>query len=80
MLALTRKPGERIVIGDNIVVTISEVKGDSVRIAIDAPKEIKIYRGELYDAIAGENIQAAIPLNLADMDKLKGIQKKNRNV
>ena len=43
MLALTRKIGERIVIGDNIVITIVEVKGDNIRVAIDAPREIKIY-------------------------------------
>lgn len=77
MLALTRKPGERIVIGDDIVVTIIEVKGDNVRVAIEAPKEIKIYRGELYDAIAGENLQAAVPVKVADMDKLKSIHKKS---
>ena len=80
MLALTRKPGERLVIGDSIVVTIIEVKGDNVRVAIDAPKDIKIYRGELYDAIVGENVRAAAPVNLADMDKLKNIQKKNRTI
>lgn len=78
MLALTRKPGERIVIGDNIVVTIIEIKGDNIRVAIDAPKEVKIYRGELYDAIAAENAQAAAPIKLADMDRLKDIHKKSR--
>ena len=76
MLALTRKPGERIVIGDNIVITIVEIKGDNIRVAIDAPKEIKIYRGELYDAIATENAQAAVPVSLANIDMLKGIRKK----
>lgn len=59
MLALTRKVGERIVIGDNIIVTVVDIKGDNIRVSIDAPKEIKIYRGELYDAIAEENRQAA---------------------
>ncbi len=75
MLALTRKPGERIVIGDNIVVTIIEIKGDNIRLAIEAPKDIKIYRGELYDTIAAENKQAATPVLLSDMDLLKGIHK-----
>lgn len=76
MLALTRKIGERIVIGDNIVITIVEVKGDNIRVAIDAPREIKIYRGELYDAIVAENTQAAVPVLLSEMDMLKGIHKK----
>ncbi|MBC8015442.1 MAG: carbon storage regulator CsrA [Sporomusaceae bacterium] len=75
MLALTRKPGERIVIGDNIVITIVEIKGDNIKLGIDAPKEIKIYRGELYDSIVAENKQAASP-SLSDMDMLKGIHKK----
>ncbi|MDF2876225.1 MAG: csrA, partial [Sporomusa sp.] len=51
MLALTRKIGERIIVGDNIVFTVVDIKGDSVRLAIEAPKEIKIYRGEIYEAI-----------------------------
>ncbi|WP_018305789.1 carbon storage regulator CsrA [Desulfitobacterium hafniense] len=71
MLALTRKAGERIVIGDNIVVTVVGIKGDSIRLTIDAPKEIKIYRGEIYDAIAAENKEAAIPMDLAELTALK---------
>ena len=71
MLALTRKPGERIVIGDNIVVTVVDIKGDNIRLAIEAPREIKIYRGEIYDAIAAENRQAAAPMNMSHMDILK---------
>lgn len=70
MLALTRKPGERIVIADNIVVTVAGVKGDSVRITIDAPKEIKIFRGEIYDAIVAENQEAVIPGQLPDLSLL----------
>jgi carbon storage regulator len=70
MLALTRKVGERIVIGENIVVTVVDVKGDSIRLAIDAPKEIKILRGEIVDAIVAENKQAAVPIH-AGLDMLK---------
>lgn len=76
MLALTRKVGERIVIGDNIVVTVISVKGDSIRLAIEAPKEIKIYRGEIFDAIAAENKLAAVPKDLLELDMLKVLQKK----
>lgn len=74
MLALTRKIGERIVIGDNIILTIVDIKGDSIRLGIDAPKEVKIYRGEIYDAIVAENQQSARPVDLAKMDMLKGIK------
>jgi len=48
-------------IGDNIVVNIVEVQGDNVRIAIDAPRSVKIYRGEIYRAIQEENQRAAAP-------------------
>ena len=74
MLALTRKAGERIVIGDNIIVTVVNIKGDNIRITIEAPKEIKIYRGEIFDAIAAENKQAAVPNDLLELDILKTLQ------
>ena len=48
MLVLTRKPRQQIMVGDNIVINVVEVQGENVRIAIDAPKDIKIYRGEIY--------------------------------
>lgn len=50
MLILTRKQGEAFVIGDNIEISIAEINGDKVRIAIDAPREVKILRKELKDA------------------------------
>ena len=78
MLALTRRIGERIVIGDNIVVTVVDVKGDSIRLGIDAPKAVKIYRGEIYDEIVAENQKAAAPVNGIGLDVLKNmIFKKN---
>ena len=54
MLVLTRKPKQQIMIGDDIIVNVVEVQGDNVRIAIEAPREVKIYRGEIYRAIGGE--------------------------
>lgn len=72
MLALTRKPGQQIMIGDDILINIVDVQGDSVRIAIDAPREIKIYRGELYRAIVEENKRAVtVPtdIDLHDLPK-----------
>ncbi|KYZ76487.1 carbon storage regulator [Anaerosporomusa subterranea] len=62
MLALTRKPGERIVIGNDIVLTVVEVKGETVRLAIDAPRRVSIFRGEIYDSIVQENRKAAMPM------------------
>lgn len=60
MLVLTRKPGQQIMIGDDILINVVEVQGDNVRIAIDAPRKIKIYRGEIYKAIVSENKAAAM--------------------
>jgi len=76
MLVLTRKPGERLMIGDNIVLTVVEVKGDNIRIGIDAPREVKVYRGEIYDAIVAENRQAALSTDLTGLDKLKAVDVK----
>jgi carbon storage regulator len=60
MLVLTRKPKQQIMIGDDIIVNVVEVQGDNVRIAIEAPREVKIYRGEIYRAIQEENSKAAV--------------------
>lgn len=59
MLVLTRKSDESIKLGDDITITIVEVKGNSVRIGIEAPAGLRIYRRELYDKIKEENISAA---------------------
>lgn len=76
MLALTRKIGERIVIGDNIVVTLVDVKGENIRVAIEAPRDVKIYRGELYDSIVAENQQAAVANDASLTNVLKNLPKK----
>ena len=59
MLVLPRKPRQQIMIGDNIIINVVEVQGENVRIAIDAPRDIKIYRGEIYRSIQEENQTAA---------------------
>jgi carbon storage regulator len=56
MLVLTRRPGESIVIGQDIVITVIEIKGGQVRIGIDAPREIDVYREEIYEQVRQENI------------------------
>ncbi|MBI4849271.1 MAG: carbon storage regulator CsrA [Nitrospirae bacterium] len=56
MLVLTRKSGESINIGDDITLTIVEIKGNSVRLGINAPAKLRIYRKELYEKIKQENL------------------------
>lgn len=51
MLVLSRKRDERIVIGDNIVITVVEVRGDKVRLGIDAPAEVPVHRQEVLEAL-----------------------------
>ncbi|MBW4031135.1 MAG: carbon storage regulator CsrA [Acidobacteria bacterium] len=59
MLVLTRKRGERILVGDDIVITILEIKGDAIRIGVDAPSGVRIQRHEVVEAIAEANVAAA---------------------
>lgn len=58
MLALSRKLGESIVIGKDIKVSILEIKGDQIKIGIDAPKNVPIYREEIFKQIEEENKEA----------------------
>ncbi len=55
MLILARKPGQSIMIGDNIRITLLEIQGEQIRLGIDAPKEITVHRLEVYEEIAREN-------------------------
>jgi carbon storage regulator len=59
MLVLSRQRDESIVIGDNIVVTVVDVRGDKVRLGIEAPREVSVHRREVYEAIQRENQQAS---------------------
>lgn len=59
MLILTRKLGEKINIGDDITVTLLEIKGAQVKLGIDAPKSIGIHRNEIYEKIREENLRSS---------------------
>lgn len=59
MLVLSRQVDETIMIGDDIEVTIVDIRGDKVRLGVTAPKDITVHRKEVYDAIRRENLAAA---------------------
>ena len=77
MLVLSRQKNETIMIGDMIKITIVDVKGEKVRVGINAPIEIPVHRKEVYDAIKRENIEASAvdPSNLA---QVTGMFKKSK--
>lgn len=70
MLALSRKKGEAIVINNNIEITILDIKGDQIKIGIAAPKEVPVYRKEVYLQIQESNKEA---MNIAGLDALKNL-------
>ena len=59
MLIITRRAGERIMVGDDVVVEIMEIVGNSVRVGISAPRSVPVYREEIYSAVRDENQAAA---------------------
>jgi carbon storage regulator len=72
MLVLTRKPGEKIMIGDDIVITFLESRGgEGIRIGIDAPRHLTIKREEIFEAVADANREAA---RATAEDVLRGLQ------
>lgn len=73
MLALSRKKNEAIIINNNVEVTILEVKGDQVKIGITAPKEVPVYRKEVYLQIQEANQEA---VNVDGMEALRNLLKK----
>lgn len=70
MLALSRRKNEAIIINNNIEISILEVKGDQVKIGINAPKEVPVYRKEVYLQIQEANKEAA---NIEGMEALKNL-------
>ena len=70
MLALSRKKGEALVVGNNIEITILEVKGDQIKIGIKAPKDVPIYRKEVYEQIQQANKEAMVDQTPEALSKL----------
>jgi carbon storage regulator len=76
MLILSRKVDEKIVIGDNVILTIVGVSGETVKIGIEAPRDVKVYRAEVYEEIMRANIEAAKSEGIApDIKSLKDLEK-----
>ncbi|HIF34466.1 MAG: carbon storage regulator CsrA [Pirellulaceae bacterium] len=73
MLVLSRHRDESIMIGDDVVVTIVDIRGDKVRLGIDAPQDIPVHRQEVYEAIQRENRKAneVSPSDTRDLGKTK---------
>lgn len=76
MLILSRKIDEKIKIGDDITITLIDVHGDQVKIGIEAPKNVKVFRQEVFDAIQTENKAAAVETQNEDaLNKMSALSK-----
>ena len=78
MLVLSRQRDESIMIGDDVVVTVVDVRGDKVRLGIDAPRQVPVHRREVYDAIRRENQQAS-RLEPEDVEDLRSPRATDRD-
>jgi len=61
MLVLTRRAGESVMIGDNVIVTVLEARGDVIRLGIQAPRDVQVHREEVYRELQAANREAASP-------------------
>ncbi|MBQ4496376.1 MAG: carbon storage regulator CsrA [Spirochaetaceae bacterium] len=76
MLILTRKTNEKIRIGNDITITIIEVRGDQVKVGVEAPKDVKVFRQEVFNAIQNENRAAVVSAaNLDALSQFSSIKK-----
>ena len=73
MLVLTRKVGEQVLIGEDIVVTVLDVRGDSIRIGFDAPRGIKIQRAEMIAEVTEANKEAAAAADSGAESRLRAL-------
>lgn len=76
MLVLSRRKGESIMIGDNIEISIIDIQGDQVRVGINAPRKVNVFRKEVFEQIKDENLKAArnpegLPELLEELKKFK---------
>ncbi|MCS6971440.1 MAG: carbon storage regulator CsrA [Turneriella sp.] len=69
MLVLARRVNDSIVIGDNIEIVVVEIKGDQVKLGVKAPRELKVFRGEIYAEIQKENKAASESQVPGDLDR-----------
>ena len=65
MLVLSRRKGESVIIGNNVTITVVDVRGDQIRLGIDAPRSVKVYREEVYRQVVAENEAAARSVDTA---------------
>jgi carbon storage regulator len=79
MLILTRKSDESIIIGNNIQIKVLKVQGNQVHLGIDAPRELSVYRQEIYDQIRKEN-ENAVQANISNEDKIKQLEENLNNL
>lgn len=76
MLILSRKTDEKIKIGEDITLTIIEIRGDQVKIGVEAPKNVKVFRQEVFNAIKNENKSAAEIPSVSGIDAITKLLKK----
>ncbi len=77
MLVLSRQRDETIMIGDEIEITVVDIRGDKVRLGITAPRQIQVHRKEVYDAIRRENAEAA-GVDVEDLNLARAQLRANR--
>lgn len=78
MLVLTRKKGQSIVIAEKIKITVLELRGDQVRLGIEAPQELSVYREEIYEQILSENI-VATGIDVKALEDLQELLENNKD-
>jgi carbon storage regulator len=78
MLILTRKLGEAVNIGSEIKVTVLDIKGNAVRIGVEAPRTVAVHRSEIYELIQEQNTQAAAMAAEVSLDEIMGHLRKEK--
>ena len=78
MLVLSRRVGESIVIGDNVTVTVLEVRGDVVRVGVDAPRQVTVHREELWRELEEANRASASPSESAITDLSRAVSTRRK--